>query len=232
MPGEIFYLSLTTISICCLHTITGPDHYLPFIALSKTKNWTVNRTIFWTILCGVGHVFSSLILGSAGIALGWSLSRMGWLENVRGSFAGWVMFSFGLAYFVYAFVQLKRNKLHKHFDVYGNEIYVYEHKDGEVVYPSEKRVVTPWVIFIIFLLGPCEPLIPLLSFPAAKHSFSNIIIIISVFTLFTLIIMVTMVLFGYYGISFLKLSKLEKYSSILAGATVIVCGAGMLFLNW
>jgi sulfite exporter TauE/SafE len=232
MPTEIFYLILTTISICCLHTITGPDHYLPFIALSKTKSWTVNKTVFWTLLCGLGHVLGSLVLGSAGIALGWSLSRMGWLENVRGSLAGWIMFSFGLAYFAYAFVQLRKNKLHKHFDVYGNEIYVYEHRDGEVVYPSEKRVVTPWIIFIIFLLGPCEPLIPLLSFPAAKHSFANIIIIISVFTLVTLIIMVTMVLMGYYGISFLKLDKLEKYSSILAGVTVILCGVGMLFLNW
>ena len=34
---------------------------------------------------------------------------------------------------------------------------------------------------------------------------------------------------GYYGISFLKLDKLEKYSSILAGVTVILCGVGMLF---
>jgi len=232
MPGEIFYLSLTAISISCLHTVSGPDHYLPFIVLSKTKKWTANRTVFWTLLCGVGHVLSSVVLGLGGIAFGWSLSKIGWLENVRGSLAGWIMFSLGFAFIIYALAQLKRKRLHKHFDIYGSEIYVYEHKDGEVVYPSQKRVVTPWVIFIIFILGPCEPLIPLLSFPAAKQSFTNIVIIICVFTLFTLITMVTMVLLGYYGISFLNLSKLEKYSPIFAGSTVMMCGAGMVFMNW
>ena len=28
--------------------------------------------------------------------------------------------------------------------------------------------MTPWVLFTIFLFGPCEPLIPLLMYPAAK----------------------------------------------------------------
>lgn len=233
MTSEISYLIITAITISCLHTVTGPDHYVPFIALSKSKNWTVNRTVFWTLICGIGHVGSSVVLGTAGIAFGWSVSKISWFENVRGGISGWTMFLLGIAYTIYAFMQLKRNKLHKHFDVYDDDnVYVYEHQHGGTVYPQQKRRVTPWVMFIVFVLGPCEPLIPLLSFPAAKHSFYAITILVTVFTLFTLITMVTMVLLGYYSISVVKTDRLERHINVIAGFTVMLCGSGMLFLNW
>jgi threonine/homoserine/homoserine lactone efflux protein len=92
--------------------------------------------------------------------------------------------------------------------------------------------LTPWVMFIIFLLGPCEPMIPLLYFPAAKSSWWSMCILIVVYTFFTLLTMLTMVLLGYYGISFLKTDKLEKYMHALGGMTILICGAGMVFMNW
>jgi sulfite exporter TauE/SafE len=232
MQAEIFYLSITAMSISCLHTATGPDHYIPFIALSKARKWAVNKTIIITILCGLGHVLGSVILGFIGIILGWSLSVVGLLNTVRGSFAGWLMFLAGLFYTLYAILKIKNNSSHRHFDIDGNEIYVYNHRDGEFVSPSDKKILTPWILFSIFVLGPCEPLIPLLSFPAAKQSVANIVIVICVFTLFTLITMLIMVLLGFYGISFFKAFKLEKYAPALAGITVVICGVGMLFMNW
>jgi sulfite exporter TauE/SafE len=230
---QISYLILTAITISCLHTVTGPDHYVPFIALSKSKKWSVNKTIFWTLICGIGHVGSSVVLGLAGIAFGWSLSKLTWFENVRGGISGWAMLLLGLSYTAYAFIQLKQNRLHRHFDVYEDgSMYVFEHQHEGVVYPQQKRRVTPWVMFIVFVLGPCEPLIPLLSFPAAQHSMHGIAILITVFTLFTLLTMVTMVLLGYYGISLFQTQKLEKYMNVIAGTTVSICGIGMLFLGW
>ncbi len=175
----------------------------------------------------------NVVLGLAGAALGCSLSEISWLQNVRGGIAGWAMFSIGIIYIIYAFIQLKQNKLHKHFDVYdGGDMYVYEHQHGIAVLPSEKRKVTPWVMFIVFVLGPCEPLIPLLSFPAARHSFFGITLLVALFTFFTLLIMVTMVLLGYYGISVFKPVKMEKYVHVLAGCVIMLCGAGMVFMGW
>lgn len=233
MTSEISYLIFTAITISCLHTVTGPDHYVPFIALSKSKNWSVNRTVFWTLICGIGHVGSSVVLGLAGIAFGWSVSKISWFENVRGGISAWTMFLLGIAYTIYAFIQLGKNKIHKHFDVYADgNVYVYEHQHESTVYPQQKRRVTPWVMFIVFVLGPCEPLIPLLSFPAAKHSFYAITMLVTVFTLFTLITMVTMVLLGYYSISMVKTNMLERHINVIAGFTVMFCGSGMLFLNW
>lgn len=83
MQTELQILLITAISIAFIHTATGPDHYVPFIALSKSRGWSLGRTIFWTVVCGAGHVWSSVLLGLGGAALGWSLSKVSWLENVR-----------------------------------------------------------------------------------------------------------------------------------------------------
>lgn len=226
-------LVVAAITISFLHTITGPDHYIPFIALSKSRGWSFGRTVFWTIVCGCGHVWSSVLLGLGGAAIGWSLTKVSWLENVRGSMAGWVLLGFGLLYGIWGLARAYQNKRHRHFDAYedGN-IYVYEHKHGEAVNTKERYKVTPWVMFIIFLSGPCEPMIPLLYFPAAKNSWQGMLLLITVYTVFTLASMLLMVISGYYGIGFIKIKKLERYMHALGGITIFICGAGMVFMGW
>jgi hypothetical protein len=233
MEAEIQVLMMTAVSIACLHTVTGPDHYLPFIALSKSRGWSFGRTIFWTVACGCGHVWSSVLLGLGGAAIGWSLAKVTWLENVRGGVAGWALVAFGTCYGGWGLIRARRGRLHKHFDVHEDgSVYVYEHRDGQPVAPNERHKVTPWVLFLVFVLGPCEPMIPLLYFPAAKNSFAAMVSLIVVYTLFTLAAMVLMVVTGYYGFGFLKTRTLEKYVHAIGGFTICLCGAGMVFLGW
>lgn len=233
MQHELYILIATAITISFLHTISGPDHYLPFIALAKTRGWSYYKTIAWTSICGLGHIGSSLILGLLGATIGWSLSGIEAFNNVRGSIAGWALLCFGIVYMIWGYSKALQNRKHKHFDVYDDgSVYVFEHKDGEVVPATEKYAVTPWVMFIIFVLGPCEPMIPLLYFPAAKNSTTAVIVLIVVYTLFTLLAMILMVTCGFVGLSFFNTSKLEKYIHLLGGITITICGIGMLFLSW
>jgi len=231
--SEVQLLLLAAVSVSFFHTLAGPDHYLPFVALSRAREWSLARTLFWTMICGAGHVGSSVLLGLGGAALGWSVTKIGWLESVRGGIAGWTFLGFGFLYCIWGLMRAKSNKRHKHFDVNDDgSVYVFEHKHGEAVAIKERHKVTPWVMFIVFVLGPCEPMIPLLYFPAAKHSISNMFLLIVVYTLFTLLTMTLMVLAGFYGLSFLKTDKLEPYLHALGGFTILLCGAGMVFLNW
>lgn len=233
MQTEIEVLMIAAVTIACLHTATGPDHYIPFIALSKSRGWSFTKTLFWTILCGCGHVGSSVLLSLGGAAIGWSLSKVKWFEAVRGGIAGWALLIFGIVYSIWGLIKAKRNKVHKHFDIYDDgAIYVYEHKHGEIVNPKDRHAVTPWVMFIIFLLGPCEPMIPLLYFPAAKNSWAGMTLLIAVYTFFTLATMLLMVILGYYGIAFMKTEKLERHIHTLGGLTILICGAGMVFMGW
>ena len=233
MQGEMPILIMAAASIACLHTVTGPDHYIPFIALSRSRGWSFSKTIFWTICCGCGHVWSSVLLGLGGAAVGWSLSKITLFENVRGGIAGWCMLFFGLCYGLWGIYRSKQNKPHKHFDMYEDgSMYVYEHKHGQVAPVKERHKVTPWVMFIIFLLGPCEPMIPLLYFPAAKNSWPAMLVLIIVYTACTLLSMILMVVLGYFGFSFLKTEKLERHMHTIGGLTIFICGTGMIFIGW
>ncbi len=233
MQGELSLLILSAITISCLHTFSGPDHYLPFVALSKSRGWSVPRTIFWTIICGIGHVGSSVLLGLIGIAVGFSLSKLIWFENIRGGFAAWALLLFGLIYTIWGMHQAKINRPHKHFDLYEDgSMYVFEHQHGEVVSPKNRYPVTPWVMFFIFAMGPSEPMIPLLSYPAAQHSLFGITSLILVYVFFTVATMVAMVVLSLYGIAFFKAGRLERYVHALSGVTILICGIGMVFLSW
>jgi sulfite exporter TauE/SafE len=233
MLSELSLLLIAGASVAFLHTIAGPDHYLPFIALSKSRGWSVAKTLRWTIVCGFGHIASSVVLGLAGAALGWSLSSINFLQSIRGGLAGWIMLLFGLLYAVWGLFRTRINNAHKHFDMAADgELYVYEHKHGQAVTPPERHKVTPWVMFIIFLLGPCEPLIPLLYFPAAKSSWPGMVLLIIVYSMVTIITMLCLVILGNKSLSVLRFNVLERHIHSLAGLTIFICGAAMVFMGW
>ncbi|MBW4891841.1 hypothetical protein KXQ82_19095 [Mucilaginibacter sp. HMF5004] len=233
MQSELTLLMLTAITISCVHTFSGPDHYLPFVALSRSRGWSRPRTVMWTIVCGIGHVGSSVLLGLIGIAVGFSLSKLSWFEGIRGGFAAWALLLFGLVYTIWGLYQAKLNRPHKHFDMDDDgSMYVFEHKHGDTVAPKDRYPVTPWVMFFIFAMGPSEPMIPLLSYPAAQHSLFGITSLIIVYITATVATMVLMVILGLYGIEFFKIGKAERYVHALGGLTILICGIGMVFLGW
>ncbi|MDP6965675.1 MAG: hypothetical protein QF551_00165, partial [Candidatus Marinimicrobia bacterium] len=56
-------LLITAALIGFIHTLIGPDHYLPFIMISRARSWSLRKITFVTFLCGMGHVLRSVILG-------------------------------------------------------------------------------------------------------------------------------------------------------------------------
>lgn len=87
MSNKIWILIVTAASIGFIHTLLGPDHYLPFIVMSKARNWSTFRTVSITILCGIGHVGSSVVIGAIGVILGIGLHKLEALESIRGNWA-------------------------------------------------------------------------------------------------------------------------------------------------
>jgi sulfite exporter TauE/SafE len=233
MNATIWALILSAVSISFIHTASGPDHYLPFIVLSKSKKWSKSKTILLTIACGFGHVLSSLVLGAVGVFMGWQLNKFSWFQDIRGNISGWALLIFGVIYLIYGIIQTIKNKPHKHFDVLGDDVYVYEHNHGEVVMPQSRIKVTPFVLFMIFVMGPSEPLTPLLFYSGLNRSVTEIVALVVPFALTTVATMLGMVLLGRYGYStFFNADKLERYMGVVSGAVVTVCGIGMVFLGW
>jgi hypothetical protein len=154
-------------------------------------------------------------------------------QDIRGNVSGWCLLLFGVVYLVWGLRKAYLNKPHKHFEVYNNEdIYVYEHRHGEAVLPKDRVKITPWILFVIFVMGPSEPLVPLLFYSGVRRSSLEIVVLITVFAVFTVLTMLVMVLVGCYGYSFFKTDKLERYTHAIGGAVVTLCGIGMVFLGW
>ncbi|MEA1887578.1 MAG: sulfite exporter TauE/SafE family protein [Bacteroidota bacterium] len=209
-------LLVTALTIGVVHTIAGPDHYLPFVALSKSRNWSLVKTVNIVIISGLAHVLSSVVIGFIGIGAGVGLSKLELFEGFRGNVAAWLLFSFGVAYTSWAVFRLIRRKghVHKHLD----------DKNG-------RRQLTMWIIFLIFLFGPCEPLIPILMYPAADHNYAAVGLVALVFAIATIGTMLISVFILLKGFSLFKLSSLEKYQHVIAGFAIMLCGAGILFLG-
>ena len=214
METNLSFLAGTALTIGTLHTLAGPDHYLPFVAMSKTRNWTLMKTVNMTALCGLGHVISSIVIGFIGIAAGIALSEIEMLEGVRGNIAAWLLLLFGLAYMLWGFYRLWVKKPHQH--------------DQAI---SDKKKMTFWILFTIFIFGPCEPLIPVLMYPAAQHNYGAVALIAILFAVSTIATMILIVLLMLKGISFVKLHTLEKYQHVIAGGTIAICGIGIIFLG-
>ena len=235
MNDSIALLSVTAISIGFVHTILGPDHYLPFIVLSEAKKWTLRKTMFITFICGLGHVLSSVVLGLVGIAVGISLNRLVDTESFRGNIAAWLFIAFGLVYMIISIRNLIRKKKHYHTHFHpGGEQHSHEHNhQREHLHIHENNVVktTPWILFLIFIFGPCEPLIPIIMYPAAQNNIAGAVLVSLLFSAVTIATMMSVVLVFKLGFSRINLKPVEKYSNVIAGAVIFLSGIAIQFLG-
>jgi ABC-type nickel/cobalt efflux system permease component RcnA len=235
---DLSILTWTAASIAFLHTIVGPDHYLPFIVMARARHWSIFKTTWVTILSGFGHVISSILLGAIGIGIGVGINRLEILESVRGDLAAWLFVLFGFGYMLWGIWRITGNRAHKHEHRHSDgTVHVHEHShDSDHSHPpghdhKHRNNITPWILFTIFLLGPCEPLIPILMYPAAQASPWGVAQVSIVFGLVTILTMLALVLLATFGLNFVKLGRLEKYTHVIAGATIMFSGIGILFLG-
>lgn len=236
MSNELLILIIAAASIGFFHTLLGPDHYLPFIVMSRSRNWSLRKTSLVTVLCGIGHVLSSVLLGIIGIALGIAVSKLEAIESFRGSIAAWVLIAFGLVYFIWGMRRALRNKPHEHLHKheYGfSHMHTHHHTEVHMHVHRKKgtKNITPWVLFTIFVFGPCEPLIPLLMYPAAKNSLLGVVLVTGLFSVTTILTMLGIVLISTFGLNLIPMNRLERYTHAIAGATISLCGVSIQFLG-
>ncbi len=235
MENSIALLSVTAMSLGFFHTLLGPDHYLPFIVLSEAKKWSIRKTMIITFLCGLGHVMSSVVLGLIGIMVGVSVNRLVNVESFRGNIAGWLFIAFGLVYMIISIRNLYRKKRHTHSHFHlGGDSHTHEHSHREEhthVHETEVVKTTPWILFLIFIFGPCEPLIPVIMYPAAQNNIPGVILVSLLFSIVTISTMMAIVMAFKLGFNRINLKPLEKYGNLIAGAMIFFSGVAIQFLG-
>ena len=230
MTPELILLFTTTASVAFFHTVMGPDHYVPFIALGKNKSWSLQKMCLVVIACALGHAVGSILLGLVGIYFGLELQVLSSFEGNRVVFAAWAMIAFGLIYGSWglkkAFLRRPHEHWHAHDGVFHSHQHVHDEKHTHIhnPYDLDKRDSSAWALFIIFILGPCEPLIPLMMLPAANKSVIGVIGVIAIFFLVTLITMLGVVIVGFYSLNRARFDFFSRFGSTLTGGSIAACG--------
>jgi sulfite exporter TauE/SafE len=236
MTAQLSALMITAASVGFIHTILGPDHYVPFAVLSWARNWSAAKTSVITVLCGLGHVLSSVILGLVGVSLGVAIRKLEFVESFRGDFAAWLLIAFGLVYMVWGLRRAYRKQPHAHTHAHLGEIqhvHTHSHFNKHIHLHDRKdgSSIGPWVLFIVLVFGPCEPLIPILIYPAARESVFALVLVTVVFGVATIGTMLGTVILARAGVNFLPLAGVQRFTHVIAGATISLCGLAIVFLG-
>ncbi len=201
-------LLASSIAVGVLHAL-APDHWLPFVMIGRAQNWSRLRLTAITLVAGVGHVTSSLLIAGIGVGLGIAADRIEVWESHRGNIAALLLIGFGIAYMVWGMKNWGRKHSH------GIE---------------RARVVSYWTLFALVVLGPCEPLIPLV-FAGYGIGWSAVALVFLVFSLSTLSMMLLQVHLATLGISLIRFHWFEHATDVLAGGVIALTGVAIHLLG-
>lgn len=206
--NELFWtLALTAATVGSLHS-AAPDHWMPFAMLSRARGWSVARTARMTILCGLGHVTVSALLGLLGIFLG--LRLVEFLGTKLETFAATALIVFGALYAVWGFRKAAGHRLHGHSHTHYDHIH-------------DVKGTSEWTLLALFSVDPCVALLPIIFASASLPGTATAGIIV-VYEIATIGTMLTLVLTARAGVSLLRGSLFDRYSHATAGALIALTG--------
>lgn len=214
-PALFGALAAAAVTVGSLHTV-APDHWVPFAALARARDWSAGRTARITVLCGFGHVTVSALLGLFGLFLGLETTRAfgGRMESV----AGVLLVGFGLVYGIWGLRRAAGKKLHGH-----------SHRHYDHVHDPSKT--SAWTLFLLFSADPCVAVAPLL-FGAVPLGAGKTLVIVLLYELATLATMVVLVLPARAGARVLRFSWLDRYGDAAAGGVIAGVGLVVVGLGW
>lgn len=240
IDGLSFSLLLAAAGIAVTHTLLGPDHYLPFLVLARARRWSRGRAVAVSALCGAGHVLSSLALGTIGLLLGFAVGSLEQAERSRGDLAAWALVAFGAAYALWGARRAVRESRGLRMHDHGSHVHLHDlahagHEHAAAGASAGRgsggaRASTGfWALFIIFVLGPCEPLIPLFILPASRGRWALAMLTAALYAALTVGFMAVLTYAGMSGLKRLPLGSLERWADSLAGAAI--AGSGLLIVS-
>jgi nickel/cobalt exporter len=187
------------------HALLGPDHAVPFVALAKTHRWTLRKTLAVANACGVAHVGAAWLLGLIVMSLGASTSVWAQTLKFQSQWAGWGLVLFGALYFVWGLRAAFRREETKTPGTYWT-----------------------WLLFLLFVFGPCEPLLPFLAAAKGAGRPELVSAMTLIFGIATLIGMSAGILMGLGVLSKAKFSA-GRWSPALPGGAILLSGLAVKF---
>ncbi len=199
-------LATGSLLLSLLHAII-PNHWLPVLAIGRKENWSLREILNVTIICGLCHVVSTLLIGWGLAFFGWELSQK--FQSITSFIAPVVLICIGLI-FIY------RHHRHKHFHLADQP-----HKN------SKSKIIFSLSLAMFF--SPCLE-IEAYFLAAGTESIGWVLILSTIYFFVTLVGMVIWVTVAYHSSNKFNWHKLEHNAGIITGVTLIVTGIISFFI--
>jgi putative Mn2+ efflux pump MntP len=192
-----------------------PNHWLPMIAIGKTEKWTLKETLTATIITGVSHTISTILIGIIVGLIGIKLSSS--YNLVIDYVAPSILIAIGTLYIIF---DIKNREHHHHTKLENTNIPSFtKSKIGILVSLSVAMFLTPCVEIEAYY------------FQAGTIGWKGIIIVSAVYFSATVLLMLLFVYVGFKGTQGLRSHTLEHHEKLITGIVLIGLGILAFFVN-
>jgi nickel/cobalt transporter (NicO) family protein len=213
----MFQIFIGSLILSTIHALI-PNHWLPLIAIGKTEKWTRNQTLWATVITGVAHTLSTIIIGIAVGLVGYKLSTK--YSLISETIAPAILISLGL---IYVLLEFRSHHHHHHHDI----------KAG-MNNPDKSK--SRWAailtsLSIAMFLTPCIE-IEAYYFQAGTIGWIGIFIVSAVYLLTTLVVMLSLVSLGIKGVGNFRSHFLEHHEKGITGLVLVALGLLAFFVKF
>ncbi len=207
LTTDFVSIILGSLVLSVLHALI-PNHWLPVLAIGRKENWTIAETTSVTLMSGLSHALSTVLIGVGVGLLGLQLADR--ISGFTHFIAPSVLIGLGLFY-------IYQHHRHKHF-----------HFHTEVNAKPKSNIVFGLATAMFF--SPCLE-IEAYFLMAGAHGWSHVAVLALLYSVVTVLGMVIWVRLAYKGLFKLNWHLLEHNAGIITGVTLIVTGIASFFIH-
>ncbi|SHL32460.1 hypothetical protein [Hymenobacter psychrotolerans] len=200
-----------------LHLLTGclllsllhaaiPNHWAPVLAVARAERWPLRRAVGVTLVAGLAHVLSTVLLGLGLGLLGWRLSAQ-FSHLARGA-APALLVLIGV--------------------LYALSGPGHTHPDPAAARPRGRVVLG---LAATMFLAPCLE-IQTFFLAAGTHGPAALALLMGVYLLASVSAMCALVALAHRGLGRLNLDGLAHHERRLTGAVLVLVGLASFFVDW
>jgi hypothetical protein len=219
-------LFLSSCSTAIIHALI-PDHWLPFVLMSRVERWSEKRVAALTGLAGLLHVGVTMLAGGLTILVGSATVESLAARTGRSLefLEGLLLVVFGVIYGIWR--HRREARAHAHPDRPPARPETHVHAHGHLLEPWFRPALTAGALVLVIGMSPCALLVPIL-FAASAEGAGALLASALGFALCTVGTMVGVTVFAARGMRRIDLPFFARYGDLISGA--LVSGIGLLMM--
>jgi nickel/cobalt exporter len=212
-----------------LHALI-PDHWLPFVAMGRTRNWSVSKTLALASASGALHVFLAIGLGLLAYSLGRPgaeavAQRMGETLEVLSSGSLTV---FGIVYGAGSWLRERRHHPSSEPGAGASHAAEKGHHHGHLLEKWFQGELSGASLVLVIGASPCALAFPILLASAASLGVGGVVLVAVGFGAATMLTTVIVTLAGSLSVRRLDFPFLTRYGDLISGVLISIVGAVLL----